>query len=377
MKAKNITVFTIFILVISINIFVAAKAAVLNPRSDISAFYYAANVVLDSGITNEKVYDVDVMRSISANYGIHHYPMPFVYSVASAFIMSPIVLLPYRIAGLVFNLVNIPLFMCAIAIVMLLGRISKLYLFGSLAVLSLWMPFLYSQYWLQSNALMIFLIALAVLAAARGRPLTSGILIAIASLFKLYPLAFAACLGIKNWRILAACLAIFIASFLIPGSTEWFAAIRNIHPYGSSPIQTPVFACLNHAGSVWYIIYALIIIAITALISYQNRNADYPLLMSFVIPAAFLVNPYIDYHHLTMLALSYAYILARREIFPRWFLGASAISFIFINTHILYFPDINPIGIFVMFGLLLMWMSFILFFYRDLNARQFYSERHK
>lgn len=370
MKERKIIIFIALTLVLFLNLCIAFKAAVLNPRSDISAFYYAANVVLDSEIPNDKIYDVDVMRSISANYGIYHYPMPFVYSVASAFMMSPIVLLPYEIAGVVFNLINILMYMGAVIIILLLGRVTKLYLLGSLAVLALWMPFLYSQYWLQSNALLVFLIALSVYAAARGRPLTSGLLIGLASLFKLYPLAFAVYLGFKNWRITASCIAVFSASFLLPGSLKWFTAIQNIHPYGSSPIKTPFFAWLSHAGSLWCIIYALIIMGITALVFYQYRGIGYPLIMSFAIPAVFLINPYVDYHHLTMLVLSYTYILARIELFPRWFLVASIMSFIFINAHIFYFPDINPISPFVMIGVFLLWVSLILFFHSKEITRQ-------
>lgn len=356
----------VMIFFVLLNFWISAKASWQEPRTDLSAYYYAANIILDRNIPNTEVYNYNAMVQLSANYGIENRPMPFVYSLASAYIISPIALIPYKEAKLVWNILGVLLYLCAITIYFRIGKISKLWFASGITILLSWMPFSYSQVWLQSNALLIFLIALAVLTAVKERPYVSGFLIGIASLFKLFPLAFAVYLGLKNWRIFAACTVVFFVSFLIPGSLEWFVAIQRIHPYGDSGINTPVFIWLKQTGHIWFYMYVVVITGITAFVFYRYRDADYPILLSFAIPSTFLVNPYVDYHHLTMLALSYSYIIYNVEILPRWFLVISTMSFVFINAEVLYFPYVNPIKPIVMLGVFLIWISFY-FVFTDKN----------
>jgi hypothetical protein len=359
MKAKRLTIFSLFILFIAMHFCIAIKAALFVPRPDTSAFYYAANVVMDPQIPNEKAYDNEMLYSISKDYGIDDQPMPFVYSIASAYIMSPIILMSYGTAKVVWNLLNIIMYLGSVIIILQMGKVSKLFLIGSLMLLLFWMPFVYSQIWLQSNALIIFLISLAVLAAVKDRPYTSGCLIGIASLFKIFPLAFALVLGLKNWRIGVTCVLLFIISFLIPGSTNWFFAIKEVHTLGESPFYTPLYILLSPNGSFWFYIYAFIIALVTATLAYCNRAADYLLLISFAIPAAFLVSPLVNYHHLTILALSYAYVLTKIEILPRWFLVAISTSYLFINSMFRLSDNIYFLP--AMVGIMLLWGSMVVY----------------
>ena len=368
MKLKNEKlIIAVMIFFIILNIWISIKASQQVQRTDLSAFYYAAKVVLDRNIPDNEVYNLDTMLSVSASYGIENRPMPFVYSLATAYIMSPIALIPFKDAKLVWNLLGVIFYLGAVTIFLRLGKASNLWFAGGVTIMLSWMPFGYSQVWLQSNALLIFLIALAVLAAVKDRPFISGFLIGIASLFKIFPLAFAVYLGLKNWRITAACAAVFIASFLIPGSFEWFPAIQKIHSYGNSGIRTPIYTCLYQYSHIWFLLYAILVTGITALIFYRNRNVDYLILLSFAIPATFLVNPFVDYHHLTMLALSYSYIVSGVEKFPRWFFYTSITSFVFIDAAVVYFPYINPISPIVMTGVFLLWISFCFIFLTKSN----------
>jgi hypothetical protein len=352
---------------ILLNIWVSVKTSYEAQRSDLSAFYYAAKVVLGNNIPNAEVYNLRILLSTSASYGISDLPMPFVYSIASAYIMSPIALIPYKEAKIVWSILGLIFYLGAIIIFLRIGKVSKLWFISGIIILLSWFPFAYSQIWLQTNSLLIFLIALSVLAAVKDRPFTSGFLIGIASIFKLFPLAFAVYLGLKNWRITAACVAVFIVSFLIPGSLEWVNAIKEIHPYGNSGINTPIYTCLNQYGYIWFFVYAVVVTGTTVLIIYLNKSADYLILISFVIPAAFLVNPYVDYHHLTILALSYAYIISKVGVLPRWFLVTSIISFAFVNACVLYIPYVNPISSVVMTGVFLLWINFSILFLSQSN----------
>jgi hypothetical protein len=363
---RKMIISSLIIFFICFHIYIAVKYAVISfngtiSEPDVSAFYYAANVVLDRNISNTAAYNLDIMYKISPDYGINQNPMPFVYSLASAYIMSPITLIPYKEAKIVWSFLSLLMYIGALTIFLYIGRVSKVWFMGTLALLLAWLPFAYSQVWLQSNALLIFLVSLAVLAAVKDRPFTSGILIGIASLFKLFPLALAVYLGIKNWRICAACASTFIASFLIPGSLDWFSAIKNIHINGISKINInpPVNFWLNQLGSIWFVIFAAIIAGVTAIIIYRSRAANYPALFSLAIPSAFLVSPLVDYHHLTMLALSYAYIFTKVESFPRLLLVSIIISFLLINVGF-GLTNINPIGLLVIMGLMLLWLSLVL-----------------
>lgn len=360
LKKENL-LFIVMIFYVLLNIGISLKACWQEQEMDLSAYYYAANIILDREIANTEVYNLGTMVQLSDSYGIYK-PMPFVYSLASAYIMSPIALMPYREAKLVWSLLGVIFYLGAITIFFRIGKISRLWFAAGVIILLSMIPFTYSQAWLQSNSLLIFFIALAVFTAVKGRPFTSGFLIGIASIFKLFPFALAVYLGLKNWRIFAACAAVFVASFLIPGSLEWFHAIQKIHPYGDAGINTPVFTWLNQNGHMLFFLYATVITGITAFVIYKNREAGYPVLLSFAVPATFLVNPYVDYHHLTMLALSYSYILCNVEVLPRWFLVTSTVSFMLINTQLLYFPYFNPISLIVLFGVFLIWISFYIVF---------------
>lgn len=362
-------IIALFVFFICFHICLVMKYAVISfngtiSEPDISAFYYAGKVVMDHNIPNSEVYNLDLMYEIGPDYGINQNIMPFVYSIASAYIMSPLTLIPYNEAKFIWGFLNLLMYLGSIAIFLNLCRASKVWLIYSLAISLAWFPFIYNQVWLQSNALIIFLVALASYKAMKDRPIIAGILIGIASLFKIFPIALAMVLGIKNWRIFVACAIVYIASFLIPGSLEWFSAIQNIHVYSKSiiNIKAPINFLLSQFGIIAFFIYAIIIAGITAVFTYRNRNVDYNELVSFAVPAAFLVSPLVDYHHLTILALSYSYIISKVDTLPRWFLIMSIISFTLINAHFLYSSHVNPISPIVMIGLFLLWISFVLFF---------------
>ncbi len=362
---RKTIVSVLLILFISFHICIAVRFAVVSynvtiSEPDVSAFYYAANVVLDPNIPNAAAYNSDTMYQVSPGYGISLPPMPFVYSIASAYLMSPLTLIPYNVAKLVWSNLSLLMYITAVTIVLYIGGTTSIKRMIYLALLLVWLPFVYSQFWLQSNALLILLIALATLSAVKKRPAIAGIFIGIASLFKIFPLALAVLLGLRNWRIFIACAVLFSASFLIPGSTEWFSAIQKIHIYGISKINInpPTNFWLNQLGPILFVVFAAMISGMTALVIFLNKAADYPALVSLAIPSAFLISPLVDYHHLTMLALSYSYILSRAENLPRWFLAASAISFLFVNAAVLYYPFVNPVSLVVMSGVLLIWVSF-------------------
>jgi hypothetical protein len=81
----------------------------------------------------------------------------------------------------------------------------------------------------QVNSVILFLIVLATYSAEKQRSVLSGLLFAVAALFKLFPLAAATVLRVRNRRIPAYCTLFFVVSCLIPGSMKWFTAIGNMY----------------------------------------------------------------------------------------------------------------------------------------------------
>ncbi len=204
----------------------------------------------------------------------------------------------------------------------------------------------------QVNGILLFLIALAVLAATKNHPTLCGILLAIASLFKLFPIAIAMVLGIKNWRIFASCIVAFCVSFLIPGSLKWFQGIKNIH----GGLSAPMYFWLKQFGLAWFWVYAAIIAGFSAFIIYRAKSTNYPLFTSFAIPTALLTMPIMEYNHLTLLAFSYSYIIVTTKRSSYLMLTAIIFSFILINISRFFF-SLLYLKI-IVFGLFVFWGAF-------------------
>jgi hypothetical protein len=273
--------------------------------TDFPIFYYAASTIMDKDTPNHAVYEIDHANK----YNIPE-PRPshidFIYSIAAAYILSPLALMPYYTAKSVMIFMNILMYLGGVSIALRLGRAKGQTFFFLLTLSILWMPFIKNMRFGQINAILFFLISVSVLFAAKNKPIWCGILLGTAALFKLFPLAIAMILGLKNWRIFVACALFIGCSLLIPGSMQWFSVIGNIYPAG----YTPIYLWLKQFGIIWYLCYAGSIAGITALIVSRSKEISYPIIASFGIPAMFLSMPLVQYYHLTILMFSFAYLSA-------------------------------------------------------------------
>jgi uncharacterized membrane protein len=109
------------------------------------------------------------------------------------------------------------MYLFAVVIAVYLGGTFGIKFIGFLALSLIWVPFLFDQFWLQSNAIVFFFVAIGVLSASRSRPIISCILFAVPILFKIFPIYIAMVLGMKNWPIFVVCISIFVFTFIIPG----------------------------------------------------------------------------------------------------------------------------------------------------------------
>lgn len=321
-------------------------------NTDFGVYYYAASTILDPNTPNISVYDIDTANKYSIPEATQLHGFTFIYSMPVAYIMAPLALIPYFKAKAAMIFINILMYLSAITIALKMGRASGRWFAYPLALLCLWWPFIQNMRQGQVNGILLFLIALAVFAATKNRPTICGIFLAIAALFKLFPIAIAMLLGIKNWRIFASCIVTFGISFLIPGSLKWFQAISN--SYGGS--YAPIYLWLKQIGLVWFWVYAAAIAGFSALVVYRAKDANYPLLTSFAIPAVFLTMPIMQYYHLTLLAFSYSYIIVITKKSNRLLLISIILSFILINTSF-FFSNLLVLNIIVSFSLFVFWAA--------------------
>ena len=297
-------------------------------NTDFAQYYSIANKILDSNIPNISIYDIDTANkySIPEATEIHGFP----YSMIAAYMMSPLALIPYFKAKSLMIFINILMYLASIAIALKLGRASGRWFVYPLALLCLWPPFIENMRQGQINAILLFLIAVAVFAATKNRPALCGIFLAIAALFKVFPVAIAMVIGIKNWRIFASCFVAFVISFFIPGSLKWFEAINN-NLTRFDFLYNPIYLWLQQFGPVWFWLYASAIGSCTAIVAFRTKDANYPILISFAIHAVFLTMPILEYAHFTLLAFPYAYIIVSAERSNRQLLTSIVLSFIMIG----------------------------------------------
>jgi hypothetical protein len=317
-------------------------------NSDFPVFYYAANTILDPNVPNTSVYDIDTNNrySMPEAMGKNHV---FLFSMPGAYIMAPLALMSYFRAKSVMIFINILMYLAATLIALRIGGASGRWFAYPLALLCLWPPFVQNLRHGQINAILLFLIAVAVLAATKNSPVLSGVFLAIATLFKLFPIAIAMVLGIKNWRIFVSCVVVFGVSFLIPGSLKWFHAISNIYP-----AYNPIYQWLKQFNPSLFFIFAAAIAGITALIIYKVKGTNYPLITSLAIPAVFLTMPIIEYYHLTLLTFSYAYLIASLKRFNRLILTSYFLSIILISIPFFHIKSVSSKS-FVLLGLFVFW----------------------
>jgi hypothetical protein len=260
--------------------------------------------------------------------------------------------MPYFTAKTVMIFLNIVSYLSAITIILKLENVSDRQIGWGLGVACLWLPFIATMMQAQVNGIILVLVAGAVLAVTRGFPYLCGALFALAALFKLFPLAAALVLGLRNWRILAGFSAVFGASFLIPGASKWIVTIMN---WGET--EAPLYVWLGTISPVLVYACPILIGIVTASVAVRAKDNDYPLLTAYAIPAVFLAMPRLGYYHLTLLAFTFVHLFSSGKNENRLLTG-----FLILSAAILGFPrpgslspfvfdPVTPLMYFAMFSL--------------------------
>jgi hypothetical protein len=325
---------------LTISILVSVLFSYKTYNTDFPCYYYVASTILDPHASNEDVYGYPEDRG-------NKYSIPeikeikdrFLYSIPAAYFLAPLALMPYYTAKTTMIFLNMVAYLFAVATILKLSNVSSRGIIWGMAISCLWLPFLHTIIYAQINALILMLVALAVLAVTRGYPYLCGALLAFASLFKLFPLAIALVLGLRNRRVLVGLSVVIGAFFLVPGSTKWISTMSN---FVNEEGRLPIYLWLKAVNPVLIFLYPALIGIVTALITIIAKDDDYPLLASFAIPAVFLAMPRLGYYHLTLLVFTYGYLLASKK-YRNWAL----IGFLFFSAIVLGFPRPGPENPFV------------------------------
>ena len=317
------------ILISSFYIYQSVEWSLSSTEPDFSAFYYAAMVVLDSDIPITEIYNPKPSQQLADKYEINQPVKPYIYSIMVAYILTPLTLFSYQTAKVVWNLLNIAMYVIAIVIPLRLGRASGGYFYLLLILGLIFAPFLRNQYWMQTSVFVFLLVSWSIYLMTKGRIYISGIILGLATLIKVYPIAVAMVLLFKNWRITLTTLTIISVSFLIPGSLNWIEAIPNVGKYYSEGYIL--------LGPNLFVAFVTFVILTTALMAYRFRDLDYPELACLAIPAGIIILPVIEYHFLTVLMFPMLYILSLHKDDLLWLKIAILVSIAIISMW-LKFP---------------------------------------
>jgi hypothetical protein len=326
--------------VLAMSILVSVLFSYKTYNTDFPLYYYVASTILDPQTSNEDVYRYPEDRgnkySIPEKTEVKD---PFLYSIPAAYFLAPLAWMPYYTAKTTMIFLNIVAYLFAVAMILKLSNVSSREITWGLAISCLWLPFLHTLVFAQINALILLLVALGVLAVSRGYPYLCGVLIAFASLIKLFPLAIALVLGLRNRRVLVGFSVVFGASFLVPGSTKWMSTM---YDFVNEEVRLPTYLWLKAVNPVLVSLYPVLIGIVTAWITIIAKDDDYPLLASFAIPAVFLAMPRLGYYHLTLLMFTYGYLFSSKK-YRSWPL----MGFLFFSAVVLGFPRPGPVSHFV------------------------------
>jgi len=343
---------TVILMVIFCTYF-SLQAANNSPTRDFAAFYYGSKVVLDSSLPNSSAYDGDLIPSLYSKYEIPIEPLEYLYSIPVAYLLSPITLFSYTSAKIVWSILSLVIYLLSVILILRWRWVSGAQFNVLLSVSLIWIPIYLNQFWLQSNSLILFLIVIALLAASKQRHYLSGSVLALAALFKLFPLAIAMVLGLKNWRIIVGFVVVFGLSMLIPGSTDWFTRIAEVH----HPNYTTTYRLLDDN---WVYVYVIVIAGITALVTWLKRDADYAMLAAIAIPAALLTSPVVGGYYLVIAIFSYVYLFTVER--PKW-LVAFLVASLCLTDFIAIIYDQYTIGLLVLWVVTLAYLLVPMYIY--------------
>lgn len=332
--------------------------------TDFPVFYNASSYFLRENKDIANIYDLWIANEYNLPERTHD--GKFIYSPLALVLISPLAYLEYYTAKTVLMSVNIICYVLSVYLILCQFNLSGRWFVYPFLLSLIWPAFLNNVMMGQVNSILLLLLILAVNCLKNSRPVSSGLLIGVAALFKIFPIGIAMTLGIKNWRVFISCFLLFIVSLIfVPGSIKWFSAIQSITPSSVSP----AYHLLTSLNPSLFWIYSGLIALTTALLIYKTRVDNYLKVVSYTIPAIFLAAPVFESHHLTLLIVSYLFILIYvRSNFRLIYTIKPTISVLVIALSY-FLPGLEMLGIHNLyyFSILLLWLLYSYIFISDVK----------
>lgn len=318
--------------------------------TDFPVFYSTAKTVLEKGVSSDLIYSID--SSFRSDIPEQHDPAAsFIYSKAAAVVLSPLGALPYYPAKAVMIFLNMIAYLVGIRIVLNLFGLGAKKLMVVWGASFFWPPFIHVIRQSQVDGILFLLLAGAIFYASRKNCAAAGSLLGAAMLFKIFPLALAMLLAVRERKILAWCLAVFFASFIIPSSFDWFSAIPSVHPRAWSSL----YLFWEGKSVFLYVAYSIFVGGVTAAIAFKAKDLSLVQIYVISLPAIYLTMPVVEYGHLTSLAITILYVLSKAASVNK----AQVIAAIFTTIVLLVSVKERHWGP-TFAGLFLVWVSMVL-----------------
>lgn len=271
--------------------------------TDFPVLYNSATYYLKEKSALEDIYGIWISHTYHLPEGTNH--GKFIYSPVGLILLSPLGYFDYYNAKTILMSFNMLSYILSIYLILKLFELPKRWFIYFFSLSFFWKPFWVDVMFGQINSILLLLITFAVYNVKNKNPLISGSLIGLAASFKLFPIGIAMTLGIRNFRVFLGCALFSILLLTLPGSIKWFSAINDNHFIELSP----AYQLLDTVNPNLGYIYSATISLITAIIIYKSNVYDPLEIVSYSIPAIFLAAPVIEYYHLTLLIISYLFLM--------------------------------------------------------------------
>jgi hypothetical protein len=397
----------LWIIVVAGMFYLVAKP-VREPSIDFFGYYVSAAAIYQG----ESVYSPETHANIANAVGIR-FTGPYTYLPTFAILMQPVVLMSPYVASLVWFGVNVGLLLIAVGLLFKQSNLQDHRLGVALLVLPVvFTPVLMSLYLGQVNFLILVLIVLAYMAFVRRRPYSAGLLLAVSSWIKFWPIVLIAYFVWKReWKVvLGALIGLLLVGVLTltladVGQTTDFFKVRlpemllgtypdHDHINQSIPgvfakmfapssdyvrplIQSPVLAQYSSRIASLLIIVTTVILSSWPIALKDRKQFSTEFML--VVMACLLIAGWVWDSTLTLLLPAYFFIAEewQQEHSPSWRqLALPIASIVLIDLHRVIWTLANPdrhalpwfLLSFPFLGLMLMWLIYAAMRLREIKT---------
>jgi len=309
-RVLRLSVIAICLFSIGAHAWFAVVAGSASQSHDFACLYYGSHVALDTTLSNNIMYEEARIAELYPRY-MERSPFVYNYSVLAAYVLAPLMLLPFPLARLAWGVINLLAYLTAVWWWLARTKNSSDLLWVGLLIALIWTPLIHNQDWLQSNPLVLLIVAAGIVLAHDRHPWAAGLLFGLGASIKLLPLVVAGVLIFKNWRtIFAACSVVGLA-LVLPGGWAWVEQLLTYEHQNINPLRIAL-------GSGPFAGVVVVVVLTTAFFAYRCRSKPVLALAAVALPAGLIVSPVVAGYYLVLLIPAFLFVLAVRDRLAIW-----------------------------------------------------------